>query len=52
MEGYEMYKKLKRQRKEEAEKRAAAILEGIGSEMKLRKVSLDDFPNYKRKLVV
>lgn len=36
----------------EEEKKTSAILDGIEGELKLRKVSLEDFQNYKRKLVV
>ena len=36
----------------EIERRAAAKLEGINVDSKPRKVTFDDFPNFKRKLVV
>ena len=36
----------------ERERRAAAKLEGIDVAEKPRKISLDDFPNWKRKIVV
>lgn len=36
----------------EEEKSAAAILQGMEGELKLRKVELSDFSNYKRKLVI
>ncbi len=51
-----MYKEMKRQKKLEEEARAAALLEGMkegeGEGLKLRKVDLKEFPNFKRKLVV
>lgn len=51
-EGYRLYQERKRQRKLEEEKKAAALIEGMEGGLKLRKVDLVDFPNYKRKLVV
>ena len=51
-EVYELYKKKKREKQLEAEKIAAAKLQGIDVHSKPRKVSFEDFPNFKRKLVV
>ena len=47
-----MYKKKKREKQIEAEKIAAAKLQGIDVVSKPRKVSYEDFPNLHRKLVV
>ena len=49
---YELYKKQKREKMLERERRAQAKLEGIDVAAKPRKISLDDFPNWKRKIVV
>lgn len=40
------------ERRLEYEKRAAAKLEGLYADTKPRKLSIEDFPSYKRKLVV
>lgn len=52
-EGYRIYLEKKRLKRLEEKKRAAAALsEGMEGGLKLRRVELKDFPNYKRKLVV
>ena len=51
-EGQKLYQERKKLRKLEEEKTTAAILQGMEGELKLRKVELSDFQNYKRKLVI
>jgi splicing factor U2AF 65 kDa subunit len=51
-EGYRLYLERRKQKRLEEKRRAAALNEGMEGGLKLRKVDLKDFPNYKRKLVV
>lgn len=51
-EAYELYKRKKRERQLEQERIATAKLSWIDTEQKPRKLSFQDFPNFKRKLVV
>lgn len=51
-EGYRLYMEKKKLKRVEEKKKAAALSEGMEGGLKLRKVDLKDFPNYKRKLVV
>jgi len=51
-EAYELYRKKREERRIEYERRAAAKLEGINANSKPRKLTVEDFPSYKRKLVV
>jgi len=51
-DGYNLYKERKKQRRIDEEKKAAALLDGMEGGLKIRKIEMKDFPNYKRKLVV
>lgn len=51
-EGYRLYLERKKQKRLDEKKRAAALSEGMEGGLKVRKVEIKDFPNYKRKLVV
>ncbi len=47
-----MYLERKKQKRLEEKKKAAAMSEGMEGGLKVRKVDIKEFPNYKRKLVV
>jgi hypothetical protein len=51
-EAYDLYKRKREERRAEYERRAAAKLEGLTADQKPKKLTVEEFPSYKRKLVV